>query len=149
MVICFKFHGWVMKFNATFNTISVISWWSVLLVEEKGVPRENDRPAARHWQTWTHNVVSSTGTDKLEHIMLYRVHLAWTGFEFTNVSGDLNFINSGTSSWGLIIVWRGQRHITIFIKYQLSYTGDTKTSHSVMINKLSVVCASFDKIENI
>ena len=26
----------VMVFNTTFNTISVISWWSVLLVEETG-----------------------------------------------------------------------------------------------------------------
>jgi hypothetical protein len=26
----------VMVFNATFNNISVISWWSVLLVEETG-----------------------------------------------------------------------------------------------------------------
>jgi hypothetical protein len=31
----------VMVFNATGNNISVISWWSVLLVEETGVPREN------------------------------------------------------------------------------------------------------------
>ena len=30
----------VMVFNATFNTISVISWRSVLLVEETIVPRE-------------------------------------------------------------------------------------------------------------
>jgi hypothetical protein len=30
-----------MVFNATFNNISVISWWSVLLVEETGVPEEN------------------------------------------------------------------------------------------------------------
>jgi hypothetical protein len=28
-------------FNATFNNISVISWWSALLVEESGVPGEN------------------------------------------------------------------------------------------------------------
>ena len=35
-----------MVFNTTFNNISVISWWSVLLVEETGVPRENHRPAA-------------------------------------------------------------------------------------------------------
>jgi hypothetical protein len=27
-----------MVFNATFNNISVVSWWSVLLVEETGVP---------------------------------------------------------------------------------------------------------------
>jgi hypothetical protein len=28
----------VMVFNATFNNISVISWWSVLLVKETGIP---------------------------------------------------------------------------------------------------------------
>jgi hypothetical protein len=32
---------WFMVFNATFKNISVISWRSVLLVEEPGVPREN------------------------------------------------------------------------------------------------------------
>jgi hypothetical protein len=31
---------WFMMFNATFNNISVISWWSVLLVEETGVTGE-------------------------------------------------------------------------------------------------------------
>jgi hypothetical protein len=35
-------------FNATFNTISVISWRSVLLVEEAGVPGEDHRPAVIH-----------------------------------------------------------------------------------------------------
>jgi hypothetical protein len=30
----------VMVFNTTFNNISVISWWLVLLVEETGVPEE-------------------------------------------------------------------------------------------------------------
>jgi hypothetical protein len=38
----------VMVFTTTFNNISVISWWSVLLVEETGVPGENHRPAASH-----------------------------------------------------------------------------------------------------
>ena len=28
----------VMVFNVTFNNISVISWWSVMLGEETGVP---------------------------------------------------------------------------------------------------------------
>jgi len=32
--------------NATFNNISIISWQSVLLVEETGVPGENHRPVA-------------------------------------------------------------------------------------------------------
>jgi len=30
-----------MVFSAIFNNISVILWWSVLLKEENGVPREN------------------------------------------------------------------------------------------------------------
>ena len=38
----------VMVFNVTFNNISVISWWSVLLVDETGVHVENHRPAANH-----------------------------------------------------------------------------------------------------
>jgi hypothetical protein len=38
----------VMAFNATFNNISVISWQSVLLVEETGVSEENHQPLASH-----------------------------------------------------------------------------------------------------
>ena len=34
----------VMVFNTTVNKISVISWQSVLLVEETGVPGESHRP---------------------------------------------------------------------------------------------------------
>ena len=36
----------VRVFNATFNNISVISWQSVLLVEETKVPRQNHRAVA-------------------------------------------------------------------------------------------------------
>ena len=57
----------IMVFNATFNNISAISWMSVLLVEKTGVPGENHRPA----------------TEKLYHIMLYRVNLSWSRFELT------------------------------------------------------------------
>jgi hypothetical protein len=46
-----------MVFDATFNNISLISWLSVLLVEETGVPGKNYQPATSHWQTWSHNVV--------------------------------------------------------------------------------------------
>ena len=38
----------VMVFDATFNNISAISWWSVLLLEETGVPREIHRPVTSH-----------------------------------------------------------------------------------------------------
>ena len=46
-------------FNATFNNISAISWRSVLLVQEIGVPGENHWATASHWQTLSHNVVSN------------------------------------------------------------------------------------------
>jgi len=53
-------HLTVNVFNNTFNNISVISWRSVLLVEETGVSGENHRPDTSHWQTLSHNVASST-----------------------------------------------------------------------------------------
>ena len=46
-----------MVFNATFNNISVISWRSVLLMEET---RENHQPVTSNRQILSHNVVSST-----------------------------------------------------------------------------------------
>ena len=46
-----------MVFNTTLHNISVISWQSVLLVEETG---ENHRPATNQWQTLSYNVVLST-----------------------------------------------------------------------------------------
>ena len=53
----------VMVFNTTFNNISVISWQSILLVEETGVPGENRR--------------KSQVTDKFYHIMLSFIWLFW------------------------------------------------------------------------
>jgi len=46
-----------MVFNATFYNILAASWRSVLLVEVLG---ENHQPAASHWQSLSHNGVSST-----------------------------------------------------------------------------------------
>jgi hypothetical protein len=37
----------VMVFNATFNNISAISWLPVLLVDETGLPIENNRPGKK------------------------------------------------------------------------------------------------------
>jgi hypothetical protein len=49
-----------MVFNATFNNISAISWLSVVLVEETGVPRENHGSVTSYREMLSHNVVSST-----------------------------------------------------------------------------------------
>ena len=54
--------------------ISVISWPSVLLVEETGVPER------------THDL--SQVTDKLYHIMLHRIHLTVNGVQTHNVRSD-------------------------------------------------------------
>ena len=73
-----------MVCNVTFNNISVISCRSVLLLEETG---ENHRPTASHWQTLSHNVVSSTPRH------------ACSGFEHrtSNTSGLFVILKCGTS----------------------------------------------------
>ena len=63
--------GRFMVFCATFNNISVISWQSVLLMEKTREPGETTD--------------LSQVTDKLYHIVLYRVHLTWAGFELTTL----------------------------------------------------------------
>ena len=62
----------VMVFNVTFNNISVISWRSVLLVEEIGV--HGEKPPS--WQTLSHNVVSST--PRLSGIRTHNVRVIGT-----------------------------------------------------------------------
>ena len=46
-----------MVFNATFNNISVISWRSVLLVEETGVAEKTTDLPQVNKQILSHNVV--------------------------------------------------------------------------------------------
>jgi len=46
----------IIVFDATFNNISVISFRLVLLAEKTGVPGENQRHAASHCHSFSHNV---------------------------------------------------------------------------------------------
>ena len=61
----------VMVFNVNFNNISVILCWSLLLVEETGLPEKTTD--------------LSQVSDKLYYIMLHRVRLGWTGFELATL----------------------------------------------------------------
>ena len=90
---------WVRAFKATFNNISVISWQSVLLVEETGVAGENHRPVTSHWQTWSHNVVSS----------IPRLIGIWTH----NISSDC--IGSCKSNYHTIMTMTAHRKFLAFL----------------------------------
>ena len=67
-----KKRGKSLVLNASFNNISVVSRWSVLVVVENGVPGENYRPVVSHWYTFfTYCGIEYTSP--------------WTGFELTTL----------------------------------------------------------------
>ena len=69
----------LMVFNTTFNNISVISWWSVLVVEESGVPEKTTELQLTHFMLYA--------------VMLYRVHLAISQIRTHNASGDMHWLH--------------------------------------------------------
>jgi len=70
----------VMVFIATYNTISVISWRSVLLVEKTGLPEKTTD--------------LSQVTDRFYNIMLYRVHLTMNGVQTLNCCDDRHWFHT-------------------------------------------------------
>ena len=100
-----------MVFNTTFNNISVITWRSVLLVEETtnlsqitdklyrigwlvglwcltplSTPFQLYRGSQLYWWRKPEKTTDLTPvTDKLYHIKLYQVHITWVGLKLTTL----------------------------------------------------------------
>ena len=64
-----------MVFNATFNNISALSWRTVSLMKETGVPGENHRPVESHGQTLN---ISVDSFYCYLYIYIYNLIVLWT-----------------------------------------------------------------------
>jgi hypothetical protein len=115
----------LMGLNTTFNNISVISWQSVLLMEETEVPGENHRPVASYWQTLSNNVV----------------HLPWSIFALTTwVVEGTDCIDSCKSNYCTITAMTAHNFLCNLLFVWLYYCYQYNDHHTslTIINKITL-----------
>jgi hypothetical protein len=71
--LCVIIHAWLLLVGCLMPLSTI--YRSVLLVEKTGVLVENHWPVANHWQTLSHNVVSSTSKEEWRDSSFYRCNI--------------------------------------------------------------------------
>ena len=117
---------WFMVFNATFNNISVISWRSALFVEETGAQAQSHQPVASHWQTLSHNVVSSTP------------HQEWGSNSKALVVIGTDYTGSCKSNYHTIATMTTWTTIRVTILGHLTVKKKTQNTNNLIINLWSI-----------
>jgi hypothetical protein len=110
-------------FSTTFNNISALSY-SVLLMEETGIPGETHRPVASHWQTLWHNVL---------HISLIEIRT-------TSMVISTHCIGSCISNCHMITSTTVPVDVMIYLTIVLS------DNHSLNLELRSLKCLTYKQI---
>jgi hypothetical protein len=112
-----------MVLNTTFSNISVISWWSVLLMEETRVHRETHRPATSHWQMLSEHIdKANTGWRTCYHCSFSRdvslrankANTGWRTCYHCSFSRDVSLrANKANTGWRICYHCRFSRDVSL------------------------------------